>query len=143
MKALFPTEQYSNINWDFHSITDEILRDLQTFWIFTQLQGLIPHSQGPDWASQKKKAAALAALGTQRCMGDSNRGLDHMFPPGLGVDKHMELAKLAKSPMSLEITLDEDLSFGVHAAAVWGPYIDRWRDKQLQHIALLLSLIHI
>ena len=53
-----------------------------------------------------------------------------MFPPGLGPDRHIRLALKAQSPLSLQHVLDEDIAFGVEAAAVWGPYIGRWRESQ-------------
>ena len=141
MSSIFDGPKYSAIDWDI-PLDDKHIANLQTFWIFTQLRGAIPHSQGPDWCSQKRKAASMAALGMQRSAGASNRGLDHMFPPGLGPEEHMRCSFAAPSPMSLNFELDEDLNFAIEAAAVWGPFLQDWRKSQLDSLSHLKKCLH-
>ena len=132
----FDEERYSQIRWHI-PISEPHLIDLQTFWVHTQLKGLVPHSQGPDWCSLRRKAASMAALGRQRASGESNRGLDRMFEEGLGPIQHMARAFKQPSPLALNFELDEDLTFAVKAAQVWGPYLDAWRRQQM------VSLTHL
>ena len=42
----------------------------------------------------------------------------------------MQQALLLPSPYSPTSTHDEDLTFAMQAAGVWGPYLSAWRDKQ-------------
>jgi hypothetical protein len=133
MSSLFEDSRYSSVTWAIPA-RDEALSALQTFWVYTQIKGLIPFCQGPSWCSQKRKAASMASLGKQRAAGVSSRGLDHMFPPGLGPAEHMKRSLQEPSPIALSFTLDEDLSFAIYALEVWGPYLSAWRNEQMSHL---------
>ena len=130
MRSIFSDQRYANIDWHI-PVRDSDLAALQTYWVHTQIRGRIPHSQGPDWSSQRYKAKAMAALGTQRATSDSSRGLDHIFPPGLGRDAHLRKAKDLPSPLAPTAHHDDDLAFALQALSVWGPYISKWRAQQM------------
>ena len=74
----------------------------------------------------------------QRAPGNSSRGLDHLLPPGLGREKHMEAARALPSPYRPGTVTDPDLRFAAYTMAVWGPAIEPWRRQQQQ---LLLGLV--
>ena len=136
MKFIFSAERYRLVEWDI-PIDNSDLAALQTYWVYTQLKGMVPHSQGPSWSAQRFKAKAMATLGSQRATSDSSRGLDHIFPPGLGKESHLEHALRLPSPYETAAEHDKDLSFAMTAAGVWGPYLEKWRLKQMSSMRKL------
>ena len=75
------------------------LARLQKFWVYLKLGGHQGSESGPAWAEQRQGASAQASLGSQRAAGDSKRGLDHLLPPGLGKDAHIQRALAAENPL--------------------------------------------
>ena len=107
---------------------------LQAFWIFIKSRGHTSLECGPDWPMQKRRAQVSARLGSQRAPGDSRLGLDHLLPPGLGRELHMQQAKQQKNPFGNDLPLDTDILFAAEAMVRWGAHIGTWR--RYQHMAL-------
>ena len=95
------------------------LRRLQRFWIFLRLQGHTATEAGPEWAMQRQRALAQAALGSQRSAGDSKKGLDHMLTPGLGKERHIVEATKANNPFEVKQPMDLDLAYAAEALATF------------------------
>ena len=97
------------------------LNRLQRFWVFLKVHGHTAAEAGPEWAMQRQRALAQAALGSQRAAGDSKKGLDHMLAPGLGKEQHIAQASKANNPFEVQQPADLDLVFAAEALAIFGP----------------------
>ena len=75
---------------------------------------------------------AQASIGTQRAAGDSKRGLDHMFQPGLGKEEHVRRAREAANPFDGPAVADPDLVFAATVIATFGPQAKHWREMQFR-----------
>ena len=110
---------------------------LQRFWAHEVRRGRADGPMGPRPLSAQERAQAWAYLGMQRAAGNSHRGLDHLLQPGLGKEGHMEQAMALPSPYKPGTVTDPDLRYAAFTMAVWGPFIEQWREQQMQ---LLLKL---
>ena len=99
---------------------EDDLRILQAFWIYIKSRGHISLECGPDWSMQKRRAQVSARLGSQRAPGDSKLGLDHLLPPGLGRELHMQQAQQQQNPSGNDLPLDTDILFAAEAMVRWG-----------------------
>eukprot|EP00974_Lingulodinium_polyedra_P123916 11188564-Lingulodinium_polyedra.AAC.1 len=122
-------------------MSEEDVERLQVFWAY--LGGAGPQAEvlGPDWAAQKHRALAQAAAGAQRAPGSSTRGLDHMFPPGLGKEAHIARATAAGSPFDAKLPVDRDVQFAAATMAALGPWVGAWREQQLRATERLASAV--
>ena len=73
--------------WDQVHWQQRDLDALQSYWVDTQIQGLAPSPQGPEWQGQVHNALLQASCGTQRAPGNSKKGLDHLFRAGYWAQK--------------------------------------------------------
>ena len=96
---------------------------------------------GPEWASQRQRALAQAALGSQKAAGDSKKGLDHMLEPGLGKERHIQRATAAANPFEVKQPTDLDLAFAAEALAIFGPGIATWRAQEREGLSKAFSAI--
>ena len=96
-----------------------LLSDLQAFSAWCRLRHLPWDQLGPVHVHGKAKAALYAGLGTQRFVGNSSRGLDHLLPPGLGKEEHMKQSAALPSPFQPGAWPDLDVQFVVEAIIVW------------------------
>ena len=119
--------------WD-----EDHTRMLQSFWIFSRMQGHDDLECGPEWAMQRRRAQVIARLGAQRAAGDSKHGLDHLLSPGLGKEEHIKQAQNQGNPFGQDMPLDADLRYAIEAMVRWGVHLSRWRD--VQRHALLACL---
>ena len=103
---------------------------LQRFWAHEVRKGRGGGPMGPRPLSSQERAQAWAFMGMQRAAGNSHRGLDHLLPPGLGRERHMEAALALPSPYKPGATDDPDLRFAAYTMATWGPLVTRWREQQ-------------
>ena len=126
------------------NFSDKDLSLLQAYWIDTQLRGRESFPQGPEWRSQNSRGKMAAAIGGQRYQGDSKRGLDHLFPPGLGPEGHIAGSADLESPFNAGRDCDDDLKFAARALARLGPHIKQWRriqERALQRIMEALDVL--
>ena len=114
---------------------------LQCFSVYLHLRGEANLEQGPFWRMQKHRARTAASLGHQRAVADSRRGLDHMFPPGLGIDQHIKSATTQGSPFECSDNVDDDLQFGADLLAVFGPRAQTWRELQRTKLQLAFDAL--
>ena len=124
MRSLLPDEvpettwQAISRNW-----AQLPLADLQAFLLFHHEHDGRPGDLGPQWSGPRHRASLFAALGIQRAMGDSTRGLDHLLQPGLGPEGHMKQALNLPSPFSVSAVPDWDMQFASYMMAVFGHHI--------------------
>ena len=119
----------------------------------------IPHSEQAPWHRVQKRLAGVelwplgsfrayqwhqgiseAAVGRQRAAGDSRKALDHLLPPGLSKEAHMQQAFSTPSPFHRLDTIDPDLMFACMALRVWGPLLPVWRQRIRRLLHRLISL---
>ena len=91
-------------------------------------QGISEFTSGPT-CGQCNRALLQAAVARQKAAGDSRKGLDHLLPPGLTKEDHMQQAFSIPSPFHCLDTLDPDLMFSCMALGVWGPQLPVWRQR--------------
>ena len=121
MQAQLPQLPASHPAWSCTRLwDDDDLRMLQAYWIFIKARGHTGLECGPDWSMQKRRAQVSARLGSQRAPGDSKLGLDHLLPPGLGRELHMQQAKQQQNPFGNDLPLDTDILFAAEAMVRWG-----------------------
>ncbi|CAK0868326.1 unnamed protein product, partial [Prorocentrum cordatum] len=65
-----------------------------------------------------------------RAPGDSKRGLDHLLPPGLGRQQHIDQALGLPSPFTQQRPMDDDLHVVAEMMVVFGPRSQVWRERQ-------------
>ena len=68
-------------------------------------------------------------------------GLDHLLPPGLGPDKHIDEARRLPSPFAAPMTIDDDLELAVHCLYVFGPRVSSFRERQHRKLAQVLAAL--
>ena len=105
------------------------LEELLTYHAFLVHRVRTEFSQGPDWAGQRNRALLQASVGVQRAPGDSSKGLDHLFPPGLSKEEHIRRATQVPSPFSSNLAVDMDLQFAAYALGIWGPFLPQWQER--------------
>ena len=54
--------------------------------------------------------------------------MDHLLPPGLGKDAHIQRALAAANPFGMGQPADPDLQFAAEALACFGTQIGEWRE---------------
>ena len=126
------SEHWSRVE---HNLGEINLNRLQRYWVYLKMHGHTAAEAGPDWASQRQRALAQAALGSQRAAGDSKKGLDHMFEPGLGKESHIQRATAAPNPFEVKQPVDLDLAFAAEALAIFGPGVAAWRAQEKEGLS--------
>ena len=106
------------------------LAKLQVYWVDTCMRGHQGYEQGPEWAGQKRRAEAKAALSEQRGSSISKKGLHALVTPGMGPEGHMSCARQLPSPFNVDDVVDDDLWFAARCVAVYGPHIRTFRNIQ-------------
>ena len=112
--------------------------DTQLFTVHCVLAGVKAEAHGPEWKTQRHRAANMAAFGHQRAAGNGRRGLDYMIKPGHTPEQHIEAALQLPNPFSIPPDSDEDLKFAARSVAILGNVLPVFRQMQL---ALLLTVL--
>ena len=76
------------------------LAPLQLYYLWISDRGYTELEARPTWRPQRERALAAAGMGMQRAPGGSTRGLDHLLPPGMGVEIHVQMARRLPSPFA-------------------------------------------
>ena len=113
------------------NLQDICLAPFQAYWVYLRYRGHTEEEAPPVWAAQRQRGLACAALGHQRAAGNTSKGIDHLLPPGLGRDQHIQAALEMSGPFSNDIPLDPDMEFAIDAVATFGPFVHAWRDRRL------------
>ena len=71
----------------------------------------------------------LCRLGGQRYASDSQRGLDHALPPGLGKEEHMVRSADLPNPFSPRLWPEKDVQFVVDMIVTWQEAFPRFVEK--------------
>lgn len=95
------------------------IASLQLFPAWQRLQGQEWQLLGPVPLNSRDRTRIFAGLTGQRYPGASNKGLDHILPPGLGPECHMEEGSQVTSPFNPQPWPEPDVAFVLHAICVW------------------------
>ena len=106
------------------------LPQLQLYVAWMRMRGQPWKTLGPVPVQGRDKSLLLAGLGGQRYPGSSNRGLDHVLPPGLSKEDHIHQAKQLPNPFIPRDWPEMDIAFTVEALSVWGLALPRLAQKQ-------------
>ena len=68
-------------------------------------------------------------------------GLDHILPPGLGKDVHIQRALAADNPFGMGQPADHDLQFAAEALACFGTQIAEWREIERKSLEDTLAAL--
>ena len=120
---------------------DRAISALQVYWVDAVLRGLPSEAQGPQYASQRQKYSASAALGLQRGGPLSREATPPLLAKGLGKDLHMLLSSTLPSPFDADSILDDDVIFAIRAMCILGPCIRAWRRRQVRAMKRLAHLM--
>jgi len=123
--AIFSEFTVGHAVW--HSVRQKLkplaIWQLQAFSAWALGRGIVLDSLGPTPITRQHRAELFAGLTGQRYPGNSRKGLDHLLPPGLGKEQHMEAAGRLPSPFRLREWPDPDVDFVLHAVAVWRQHL--------------------
>ena len=104
-----------------HRLAHCRLSRLQEFAVWQQMRGEPFASLGPTPIFGRDRTFIYSGLSGQRYPSSSSRGLDHLLPPGLGVETHMAQSALLPSPFKATSSLvqqNSDVSSAVAQALV-------------------------
>ena len=68
-------------------------------------------------------------------------GVDHLIPPGMGKELHIDLARRLPSPFAVSAPLDLDLDFALTAVAIFGVRIHVWREQQARIVQQVIQVL--
>ena len=80
-------------------------------------------SLGPTPIFGRDRTFIYSGLSGQRYPSSSSRGLDHLLPPGLGVEAHMAQSAMLPSPFKAKPWPEADVCFMVEAVTRWQVYL--------------------
>ncbi len=115
------------------------LRSVQRYAAWQRMRGKEWTILGPCPMLKRDRASILAGFGDQRYPGDSNQGLDHLLPPGLGPEEHFSQAKLLPSPFRPRPWPEEDVLFVLEALVIWRQFLLAMASS-LRHIVSTLAV---
>ena len=76
-------------------------------------------------------------MGTQRALGTSKRGFDHLLLPGLGPDANMRQTMALGTAFDQDAKPDADIAFTAEVFAHVGPAMATWRATQMETMCRL------
>jgi len=109
------------------------LAELQAYAAWCTLRGLSTDELGPQPLHRADRARIYAGLSGQRHPTDSAKGLDHLLPPGLGKEGHIEQALQLPSPFRAGAWPELDVQFTLEAICTWREALPR-HASVLRHI---------
>lgn len=92
---------------------------------------------GPTPLASQERAQIFSGLTGQRFPADSSKGLDHLLPPGLGKECHMERSKDLPSPFQPKVWPEPDVEYVVDALGVWQEYLPQFAAEQRRIVEAL------
>ena len=109
------------------------LLQLQMYPAWCRLRGRDWQSLGPTPVPSRDRTFVFAGLTGQRYPSSSTKGLDHLIPPGLGKEGHLEESAKIPSPFHPRDWPEPDVQFVVEALFVWQVFMVRFA-AELRHI---------
>ena len=145
MQRQFPPDISQTVSWDKLQMNEADLVSLQCHTAFNALRQQTSSnlSMPPLCYDKRSRARLMAVAGRQRAAGDSSFGLDHLLPPGMGKEAHMQETKFMQAPFSEHHLEEEDLLFAIECMAVFGPYVARWREQQMAAFQRVVSALRV
>ena len=99
-------------------------------------RSLLPGLHGSDSTTVQYFRRQWVGKGQQGILGD------HLLPPGLSKDAHMQQAFSVPSPFHRPDAIDPDLMFSCLALRVWGPLLPVWRQQVRRLLHRLVHAFH-
>ena len=91
------------------------LCELQAYYAWCKMRGLETQILPPIPLLRQDRTRVFAGLSGQRYPGNSSQGLDHLLPPGLGKELHMEASSQLPSPFRHVKWPELDVAFVIHS----------------------------
>lgn len=117
------------------------LARLQEFRVWCQVRGMDTHVLGPAPIFGRDRSAIYAGLTGQRYPSSSSRGLDHLLPPGLGMDQHIHDALELPSPFAAKAWPEVDIQFVVDYVLIWQQWIIPRAAEQRKILASVATAV--
>ena len=135
MHTMFPLCPVQECIWDrtIQRLSACQLWELQAYFGWCKLHGLETHMLPPSPLLRQDRTRVFAGLSGQRYPGNSSRGLDHLLPPGLGKEGHMEASAKLPSPFRHVAWPELDVAFVIHGLWVWRSHFPT-KTAKLRHI---------
>lgn len=102
-----------------HRLSACRLHRLQEFQAWCQMRGMDTRVLGPTPIFGRDRSIIYAGLSGQRYPSSSSRGLDHLLPPGLGMEQHIQSALELPSPFAARTWPETDVQFVVDYICQW------------------------
>ena len=109
------------------------LCELQAYYAWCKLRGLETKILPPMPLLRQDRTRVFAGLSGQRYPGNSSKGLDHLLPPGLGKERHMEASSQLPSPFRHVTWPELDVAFVIHSLVVWRSHLPA-KTVKLRHV---------
>ena len=105
---------------------------LQAFAAFQMSRGAEWRELPPSAIGARQRSQIYAGLSGQRFSSESERGLDHLLPPGLGKEQHMLQPSALPSPFLTRKWPDADVEFVTYTIGVWRELLPLLAKRQRQ-----------
>ena len=109
------------------------LCELQAYYAWCKMRGLETQILPPIPLLRQDRTPVFAGLSGQRYPGNSSQGLDHLLPPGLGKELHMEASSQLPSPFRHVKWPELDVAFVIHSLLVWRSHLPT-KTAKLRHV---------
>ncbi len=122
------------------------IRQLQAYTAWCRMNGLEWQVLGPQPIQGRDRAKLFAGLTGQRYAGDTNQGLDHLLPPGLGPEAHVAAARLLPSPFQAKPWPEQDVTFVLKCICVWRQHLPGYANvmrRRLRAVATALGPLEL
>ena len=114
---------------------------LQGFYAFQRGRGADVELLGPATIGAHERAVILAGNSGQRYPGNSKRGLDHLLPPGLGKELHLDSSSRLLSPFLPQTWPEPEVEFVAYCAGAWQEFLRRYAEEQRKHLETVSAAV--
>ena len=121
MQHIFQDFALEKETWNLTQVRLEAcqLCKMQTYTAWCRQKGLDWEVLAPHPVTSRDRSFVYAGLSGQRYPSSSSRGLDHLVPPGLGKDAHIQATRDLPTPFHPRVWPEPDVAFVVDALLVW------------------------
>ena len=140
MKLMFPSCVVQESVW--HRTSERLaacqLCELQAYYAWCHIHHHDTAVMAPSPLLRQDRTRVFAGLSGQRYPGNSSKGLDHLLPPGLGKEGHMEASSSLPSPFCHVAWPELDVAFVIYALSIWRSALPA-KTSKLRHILRTIS----
>ena len=121
MQNIFQDFALAKETWNLTQVRLEAcqLCKMQMYTAWCRQKGFDWEVLAPHPVTSRDRSFVYAGLSGQRYPSSSSRGLDHLVPPGLGKEAHIQATSDLPTPFHPRVWPEPDVAFVVDALLVW------------------------